>query len=329
MRNLSSVLSTRSLLIAGALFGMAASACDWGPKKIGDETLSSGDETCAEGESKPADDGCNTCTCVDGGWACTEIGCADTDSEPPNPTSPGDECVDGEVKDAGDGCNTCTCFNGGWGCTLKACEETEGPKTSDGEPNDTEGECVDGDKKDAPDGCNTCYCDQGQWSCTEIGCVDTDGGLPQCGDGVLDGGEECDDGNLTSGDGCSASCVLEGQPDGAIQVCGPLPIDPFQYNAAAIIGDELHVQIEHGGGCEAHVYTYCWTGAFDLSEPVTAGTFLAHDSNGDLCDALLTLPLVYDLTPLKQEWQALHNQQSGTILVHLDNFAGSPLTYSF
>ncbi len=30
---------------------------------------------CTDGESKPAGDGCNTCTCWQGNWSCTEIGC--------------------------------------------------------------------------------------------------------------------------------------------------------------------------------------------------------------------------------------------------------------
>ena len=36
------------------------------------------DEECAPGDSKPSGDGCNTCTCSSGTWACTEMGCAAT-----------------------------------------------------------------------------------------------------------------------------------------------------------------------------------------------------------------------------------------------------------
>lgn len=32
-------------------------------------------EPCVEGESRPDDDGCNTCTCAGGIWSCTEMGC--------------------------------------------------------------------------------------------------------------------------------------------------------------------------------------------------------------------------------------------------------------
>jgi len=65
--------SRPSFLLTGALVGLTLGACDLGPKMIGDET--DGPEDCEEGAVKPAGDGCNTCTCSDGGWACTEIGC--------------------------------------------------------------------------------------------------------------------------------------------------------------------------------------------------------------------------------------------------------------
>lgn len=37
---------------------------------------------CTEGESKRAGDGCNTCTCYDGNWACTEKGCSAKTEKP-------------------------------------------------------------------------------------------------------------------------------------------------------------------------------------------------------------------------------------------------------
>ena len=48
--------------------------------------------------------------------------------------------------------------------------------------------------------------------------------LPQCGNGVIDGGETCDDGGTSSGDGCSGSCQIEGgwQCSGQPSVCSPV-----------------------------------------------------------------------------------------------------------
>lgn len=69
---------------------------------------------CNQGEQKPAEDGCNTCTCDEmGNWSCTELGCADADA-----------CTPGQTRAAEDGCNTCTCDEmNAWSCTELACEE--------------------------------------------------------------------------------------------------------------------------------------------------------------------------------------------------------------
>ncbi|KAJ6635965.1 Protease inhibitor [Pseudolycoriella hygida] len=66
-------------------------------------------------------DGCNTCTCLQGGqgYGCTKIGCLD------NPItcyvkSKSPTCVKGHFYN--DGCNECICVDGkGYVCTEKAC----------------------------------------------------------------------------------------------------------------------------------------------------------------------------------------------------------------
>ncbi len=108
---------------------------------------------CTDGATRPAGDGCNTCVCSEGDWACTQIAC-----EP--------VCNEGDVKPAGDGCNTCSCFDGEWACTRMACE------------------CTDGETKVAGDGCNTCTCGGGAWLCTEKACGPIDCPPPR----EIDGG---------------------------------------------------------------------------------------------------------------------------------------------
>ena len=125
--NLSST-PLRSALGMLALLGLAA--CDLPTKDIGSETAGAtdgtddgagtvadgGDEPCQSGDSKPADDGCNTCYCSeDGHWGCTQIGCIDTDG-------PDVECTPGDSMPADDGCNTCHCVEDGWwACTKVDC----------------------------------------------------------------------------------------------------------------------------------------------------------------------------------------------------------------
>lgn len=83
MRTFNTFLNRGAVLFAGMLAGATLTGCP-GPKTIGAETDTSDDtdtetsgEQCMEGDIKPADDGCNTCTCIDGQWGCTEIGCAE------------------------------------------------------------------------------------------------------------------------------------------------------------------------------------------------------------------------------------------------------------
>jgi hypothetical protein len=68
-----------------------------------------GGAVCKLGETKPAGDGCNTCSCdTSGNWGCTEKACL--------------ACTPGQMKTADDGCNTCICSDTGqWACTKKAC----------------------------------------------------------------------------------------------------------------------------------------------------------------------------------------------------------------
>lgn len=113
---------------------------------------------CTEGATKPAGDGCNSCTCLDGDWACTLRAC-------PTP-----QCDEGESKKID--CNTCTCTDGRWACTLVDCQP---PPV-----------CTDGQTMPAPDGCNTCTCANGQWGCTEKACIPPDctpGAMKPAGDG--------------------------------------------------------------------------------------------------------------------------------------------------
>jgi len=329
MRNLSTILNRGAVLFAGVLAGATLTGCP-GPKTIGAETDTS-DEQCMEGDMKPAPDGCNTCTCIDGEWGCTEIACGD---EAPQPV-----CEDGEMMDAPDGCNTCSCYQGQWACTQIGCDATEPPPQTSGSTGETGGPvcgdgvvegdelCDDGNQID-DDACpNDCG---GGTSMTTDGTStggDTEGDTGPggaCGDGVVGGLEECDDGNLADGDGCSANCTLEG----ISEACADKPMDPLVIDDAAIDGDTLLVDVSYGGGCEAHAIDYCWDELFAESDPVQTWITLWHDSNDDPCDAIVMEQRVLDLTPMKQAWQAAYQQQSGEIVVHLAGWDQS-LNYAF
>lgn len=53
-------------------------------------------QLCTDGETTPADDGCNTCTCMDGTWACSHAACSGGDGGAPPPScSPALDCGTG------------------------------------------------------------------------------------------------------------------------------------------------------------------------------------------------------------------------------------------
>ena len=105
------------------------------------------------GESFPSDDGCNTCTCMDGGGvACTEMACGCMYE--------GDLYAVGASFPAADGCNTCACMSGGQvACTLMACGCSYGGAFY-----------AVGDSFWADDACNQCTCAPDGVGCTKVYC---------------------------------------------------------------------------------------------------------------------------------------------------------------
>jgi hypothetical protein len=70
---------------------------------------------------------------------------------------------------------------------------------------------------------------------------------------------------------------------------------------AFVDGDCLQIKLSYSGGCQEHTIDLArmhpWvTGSSNIP------TFeIRHNANGDMCEALFTKELRYDLTPLKQE----------------------------
>lgn len=135
-----------------ALAGLLAAACDLPDKNLGggddDPSGTTTGDVCEPGDEMAAD--CNTCTCVDGQWACTEIACAGSSDG----ADSGYACDPAE--DPSDDCSSCSCVDGEWLCTAIACADTE-PDACEPGTNPT-------------NGCNTCSCETGEWICTDEAC---------------------------------------------------------------------------------------------------------------------------------------------------------------
>jgi hypothetical protein len=202
-------------LFALATLGLAAfalPACSPTDSSVGGSNQDKLNAECKPGETKKADDGCNTCSCQQNGfWACTEMGCVD-----PNACKPGD------TKKADDGCNTCSCTDdGAWACTEMGCVD----------PN----ACKPGDTKKADDGCNTCSCQpDGSWACTEIGCV------PECKPGDTkkadDGCNTCVCGDDNTWACTKIGCVPECKAQDAKGVGACAAFFGYAWNGSSCVG---------------------------------------------------------------------------------------------
>ena len=69
--------------------------------------------------------------------------------------------------------------------------------------------------------------------------------------------------------------------------------------------------------------------SFLESFPVQLHVSLAHNANGDTCEAWLTEDHNIDLTPIKTMYQKAYRQEMGTIILRLKDTPNSELVYKF
>lgn len=139
-----------------------AAATLWG---CGATVVATGDGTCfdggtgyAEGETRPAEDGCNTCTCqADGSFSCTELACGECAGPAPTCDVPPPGCS------VNVGCGS----DGAWVCEV-SCTGCEGAPPID---------CI------APAGCSYTgpLCESGALTCGELVCGPCPEPAPDCG----------------------------------------------------------------------------------------------------------------------------------------------------
>ncbi|HYO70382.1 MAG TPA: hypothetical protein VEU33_30315 [Archangium sp.] len=123
-------------------------------------------------------------------------------------------------------------------------------------------------------------------------------------------------------------------PDSAprpLQVtASPAPKDDIVLKGVELQGDTLVVRVMHSGGCKPHTYELLWNGGFQKSAAgdARAELVLAHDANGDSCEALLNRTASFDLGPLKQRWREQNKAEHGAVELR---FTGSQTTsrYTF
>jgi hypothetical protein len=106
------------------------------------------------------------------------------------------------------------------------------------------------------------------------------------------------------------------------------PRDGLTIESATISGDTLRLSVRHGGGCARHRFALLINSAFMESFPVQVHARIAHDADGDVCDALITRTLSFDLTRLQQRYKSAYGPGSASIVIHLVG-QGQSVRYRF
>ena len=105
--------------------------------------------------------------------------------------------------------------------------------------------------------------------------------------------------------------------------------DPFVLNDAAIAGDNLSLNLSYAGGCARHEFTLVASESFLESDPVQLPLSLAHEANGDSCEAWLTQDYEFDLSLLRDRYRRAYGDGSGRIVLLLEGVPGGTLLYVF
>ncbi len=93
--------------------------------------------------------------------------------------------------------------------------------------------------------------------------------------------------------------------------------DPASIISAEIQKDILGLTVRYGGGCKDHDFELYWNGIFMESEPPQVLLQLSHNANNDLCRALFTEKLFFNLSPIKERFTKTESLSSVLIIVNI------------
>ena len=105
------------------------------------------------------------------------------------------------------------------------------------------------------------------------------------------------------------------------------PRDHITLDSAAVSASgRLRVYVTYGGGCEEHAAALLVSRAFMESNPPRLRARVAHNGNGDHCEALISQMFEFALGPIQEHYQQTYASGNGTVVLMLD---GIEATYSF
>lgn len=103
--------------------------------------------------------------------------------------------------------------------------------------------------------------------------------------------------------------------------------DPYQVNSAAIDGHRLTISVSFADGCRNHIFTLVIS--FTESDPVQLPAVLAHDANGDTCEAYPTESRVFDLALVRTRYQQFYGPGSGRVVLRIAGASSGDLVHQF
>ena len=136
---------------------------------------------------------------------------------------------------------------------------------------------------------------------------------------------------LLAATGCRESTLDPGVPETNVVVADGRDRgdDPWVANSAAIDGHRLTIEVSFAGGCRRHDFTLAISKSFMESDPVQLQAVLAHNANGDLCEAWLTESHVFDLALVRTRYQQFYGPGPGKVVLRIEGVSGADLLYEF
>ena len=105
--------------------------------------------------------------------------------------------------------------------------------------------------------------------------------------------------------------------------------DPYEVNSAAMDGHWLTIEVSYSGGCRRHDFTLVISTSFRESDPVQLPAVLAHDANGDTCEAYPTESRVFDLALVRSRYRQFYGPRPGKVVLRIAGVPGDDLVYEF
>jgi len=105
--------------------------------------------------------------------------------------------------------------------------------------------------------------------------------------------------------------------------------DPYEVNSAVVAGHRLTIEVSFSGGCRKHDFTLVISKTFRESDPVQLPAVLAHDANGDTCEAYPTESHVFDLALASTRYRRFYGPGPGKVVLRIAGVPGDDLVYEF